>query len=412
MPVFRLAPADNPALRIGRFGAAQFGVCGALLVLWAVTTGATWDWTLTVAIVVCGAALTIGALPWGHRGATLVRLIVVAGAAFIVGLMPLYLRAPALFVTPALLAAYIGAALNRWWLVVLLPGTATLWWYQADVIGVRQAGAEAGLYLGLWLAVGSLAFWMRNELEAGDRALIAVQAEAAARAEQALAERARLASSLRDLVDGVQSAAGTVEGQSASIATSIDDLAGSSRAIADTAGVAEDTVTRIATKADESRVLIGELGVAGEEIVGVVDTITNLAQQTNLLALNATIESARAGDAGKGFAVVANEVKDLAQRTGLSASDIGAIVDRVHGRLDASASAMATIAEMVSALEADQTTLSRSVSRQTEAIDEISRAASAEAAGMTAISRAMGELHERANELDRSPTVAAPTTPA
>jgi methyl-accepting chemotaxis protein len=92
-----------------------------------------------------------------------------------------------------------------------------------------------------------------------------------------------------------------------------------------------------------------ELGERSQQIGGIVDLVSELAEQTNILAINATIEASGAGEWGRRFAVVADEIRKLADRTAGSAKEIRTLVDDVRGAVNTTVMATETGAKAVDA---------------------------------------------------------------
>jgi methyl-accepting chemotaxis protein len=97
--------------------------------------------------------------------------------------------------------------------------------------------------------------------------------------------------------------------------------------------VAEKTlggVEHIGREVTEFVRIMGELYEQTEMVGKVVGLINSIASEVHLLALNAAIEAAGAGEYGERFRAVAQEVKQLANRTGLASQDAHKLINQVQ----------------------------------------------------------------------------------
>jgi methyl-accepting chemotaxis protein len=75
---------------------------------------------------------------------------------------------------------------------------------------------------------------------------------------------------------------------------------------------------------------IVRLSEQANQIGGISQLVSDLANQTNMLALNSSVEAVRAGEHGKGFAVVANEIRKLSDQSQQSAEKISLLVSEIQ----------------------------------------------------------------------------------
>jgi methyl-accepting chemotaxis protein len=175
-------------------------------------------------------------------------------------------------------------------------------------------------------------------------------------------------------------------------AASMEELTSAVNANAETATRAKQLAKDVSAAAIEGGAVVGtvvatmqDIAESSRKIADIIGVIDGIAFQTNILALNAAVEAARAGEQGRGFAVVASEVRSLAQRAANAAREIKTLINRNVERVatgsQQSQDAGLSIAELVAQVEGI-----------TRLINNISASTHEQSGGISQISDAVNQL--------------------
>ena len=224
-----------------------------------------------------------------------------------------------------------------------------------------------------------------------------------------------MARQLRTLITGVSEAAesvyvGASEIASANIelssrteqqAASLEETAASMEQITTTVQSNAGNAQRAAAKANEARDLamdgmqisaqakaaMESIGESSNKVADIIKVIDEIAFQTNLLALNASVEAARAGEQGRGFAVVAGEVRNLAERSAVSAREVSALIEESVSRIT---DGQTLVSQSSAALE----NIVQSVGGVSEVVIEIAAASEQQKSGIEQVNAAISQMDQ------------------
>ncbi len=139
-----------------------------------------------------------------------------------------------------------------------------------------------------------------------------------------------LASASQVLAEGAEEQAASIEQLTATTTTVAEQVENSRREAEASAKATAQASTFIEQNQEKMKLMIeamDKIHQTSQQVVGIIQTIEDIASQTNLLSLNASIEAARAGEAGKGFAVVADEIGKLALESSEAANTTKELIE-------------------------------------------------------------------------------------
>lgn len=139
-----------------------------------------------------------------------------------------------------------------------------------------------------------------------------------------------LASASQVLAEGAEVQAASIEQLAATTNTVADQVESSRREAEASAKATAQAASMIEQNQEKMKLMMDAMSKIREtsrQVVGIIQTIEDIASQTNLLSLNASIEAARAGEAGRGFAVVADEIGKLALESSKAANTTRELIE-------------------------------------------------------------------------------------
>ncbi|HBE21772.1 MAG TPA: hypothetical protein DEG17_25665 [Cyanobacteria bacterium UBA11149] len=215
----------------------------------------------------------------------------------------------------------------------------------------------------------------------------------------------------------VQQAASTnkVKVTATSIASTSGELAKAAQSIAQTATVtaaqashSQVNLMEMATEMDRlasatmlMSLRLGKMNEKANNINSVVANIIQVADRTNLLSLNAAIEAEKAGDSGGGFAIVAREVRWLADKATLAASEIEEMVKEIQSstatgvmEMDKLSQEVSNYVERVRQVSEQMNSVMIQVQNITPEFEQVSQKMEGQFEGASQISSAISQLSE------------------
>ena len=215
---------------------------------------------------------------------------------------------------------------------------------------------------------------MADDLEQTIFAIIVASQNLSQAVDQIASGNQNLSQRTSEQASSLEEIASTIEESTATINQNAENAEQANRQTEISSKLAQNGGTLVG----EAVTSINEINQTSKKIGEIITVINEISFQTNLLALNAAVEAARAGEQGRGFAVVAGEVRNLAQRSGSAAKEIGVLIKEIlekielgTGKANKSGEAINEVIESVKGVVKVMAEISAASSEQKQGINQI-----------------------------------------
>lgn len=290
-------------------------------------------------------------------------------------------------------------------------------WTTAVILWGSIAGAALVALIG-WFIVTSLTRQIGaavQHVQSSSSELQAAANQQATGAREQATAMTEIATTIRELLASSRQIAESAQ----SVSHIAEETANGARTGNGTVEQATDAIGGIRRQVDQVVTHMLDLGKKSQEIGGIVEIVSELAEQTNILAINATIEAAGAGEQGRRFTVVADEIRKLADRVGGSTKEIRRLIEEVRSAANTTVMATEGGSKAVDAgsrhfgdVATSFTQIAGLVSNTTEAAREIELSTKQQSTAVEQVNIAISNAAQATKELEASSTQTLETASA